>query len=148
MKAYRCVYKNCSQKIGKKSTVEYARFVKPRTDIIRAKEWISLIGNPDLKIEHIDEYTVLCEKHFVSDADLDWRRNETLKPFHHALQVVPSRNKSNRQTIGRIKNLPERPNSPDLKVLSTTSPITYQKQYSKAKSFNFDKIDIKGRLKL
>ena len=105
MKSYLCAYKNCQLKIGKKSTVKFARFVKPLTDLPRAIRWVYLVGRDDFKVKDIDKFTVICEKHFLPGVELDWRINKSLEPF-------PPPKSENFE--------------PELKVTYNKSPKTYE----------------------
>ena len=81
MKKLICVFESCRVRIRQDSDVRFARFVKPLTDLKRAIHWIKLVGRSDLRIEHIDRWTVICEKHFPKNVELDWRKNKLLEPF-------------------------------------------------------------------
>ena len=56
MKLYTCVYESCEVRIGPKSTLKFANFVKPKTDLVRAIRWVSLTGRSDFKTKDIDRF--------------------------------------------------------------------------------------------
>ena len=89
MKLYTCVYESCEVRIGPKSTLKFANFVKPKTDLVRAIRWVSLTGRSDFKTKDIDRFTVICEQHFPQGVDLDWKTNKSLEPFQYVRETPP-----------------------------------------------------------
>ena len=47
MKLYTCVYESCEVRTGPKSTLKFANFVKPKTDLVRTIGWVFLTGRTD-----------------------------------------------------------------------------------------------------
>ena len=88
MRTLTCVFEHCQAKINQRSTLKYARFVKPNVDLRRANRWISLVGRTDFGISAIDQWTIVCEKHFPYGVKLNWRTNQTLEPFPRPMKTV------------------------------------------------------------
>ena len=147
MKSYLCVYKNCGAKIGKNSSLKFARFVKPRSDLARTVRWLGLIGRPDLKSWMIDEFSVICEKHFLDNVDLDWRKNPSLEPIPSFVKVFSTKSSkkkliSNSEDSNVCVNKQQTPRtySRDMNIKTVTIPII-----SGTRAESLGSIDINGK---
>ena len=83
-----CLYKNCRSSVHKNPGLKFVPFVKPKSDEKRALKWLKLIGKDNLTTNNIKYYTVLCEKHFPPNVDLNWRQNKALEPYPFSMEQV------------------------------------------------------------
>ena len=76
--------------------MKFVPFVKPRTDMKRAARWVYLVGRSDFTVQNIQKHTVVCERHFPENIELDWKKNPALEPFPSSLQMetMPPHEKS------------------------------------------------------
>ena len=57
--------------------------MKPFQDFERCSNWAKLCGRDQFFVEKVDRHTYICERHFLKNQELDWRKNPNLKPIPH-----------------------------------------------------------------
>ena len=87
MPSFVCIYERCRESKLKNPDMKFVHFVKPKTDMKRAMRWVYLVGRSDFQVKDIHKNTVICQKHFPPDIELDWKKNPSLEPYPSSLQM-------------------------------------------------------------
>ena len=74
--------------------------MKPFQDFDRCSNWAKLCGRDQFFVEKVDRHTYICEKHFLKNQELDWRKNPNLEPIPHGSNPFGS---SEMTKIGKFK---------------------------------------------
>ena len=74
-----CFYKDCKANNENHPERRFLPFVK-NTDIKRCKHWIELCGR-HVPVEKIGKNTYICNAHFRTNEDLDWKSNVSREPI-------------------------------------------------------------------
>ena len=98
-----CVYKNCGLTEFKCPELKFARFVQPKSDLERAKTWIKLIGRDDFSVKDINYTSMLCEKHFKPNENLNWRINKSLEPLRYDFKIAVEDDDNFQNSVSRPK---------------------------------------------
>ena len=78
-----CVHSDCKTDSKNSPKLNFARFVLPKQDPIRAQRWVEMLCRKDFGLKDIRPHTILCELHFTNEANLDHRTNLSLEPKPH-----------------------------------------------------------------
>jgi hypothetical protein len=75
-----CCYADCKSDTRRHPDVKFVPFVKPSTDLNRAKHWAHLCGREKFGVKNITRNTYICEKHFNHSEVFD-TKNPNLVPY-------------------------------------------------------------------
>lgn len=76
-----CSYALCKSDSRRHPDIKFVAFVKPKSDLKRAKRWIHLCGREHFDVAMITRNTYLCDKHFRPGEILNTCENLLLEPF-------------------------------------------------------------------